>query len=175
MAAAVSIPDTADLVIDSDLLTCAADYRRQCELDLATLTGRTVDLGDAFGGSGSDASMLAASGLSRAGLWRAHDAAQAFLAERSGDAWVDSPLLARVGAMLSYATLLGTSPLHTSGLAPMVRWDAVCAEAAALASDAQRTISAEHRLAAVYASHSWKVTAPLRWLRERLPVFASGM
>jgi hypothetical protein len=175
MAAAASIPDSVDLVIDSDLLTCAADYRSQCELDLATLTGRTVDLGDAFGGSGRDASMLAASGLSRAGLWRAHDAAQAFLAEHAGDAWVESALLARVGAMLSYATLLGTSPLHASCLAPMVRWDAVCAEAAALASDAQRTVSAEHRLAAVYASHSWKVTAPLRWLRERLPVFARGM
>ena len=119
----MSIPDTVDLIIDSDLLTSAGDYRRQCELDLAKLTGRTVDLGDAFGESGRDASVLAASGLSRAGLWRAHDAAQAFLAEHAGDAWVESPLLARVGALLSYATLLGTSPLHASCLAPMVSWD----------------------------------------------------
>jgi len=175
MVTAASIPDTTDLIIDSDLLTNSADYRRQCEIDLATLTGRTVDLGVPLGGAYRDASMLATSGLGRAELWQAHDAAEAFLAERTGDAWADSPLLARVGAMLSYATLLGTSPLYAAGLNPMVRWDAVCAEAAALAVDAQRAVSAEQRLAAVYASRSWRVTAPLRWLCERLPEFARGI
>jgi hypothetical protein len=182
LAAAASIPDTIDAIIDSDLLTCAADYRRQCEIDLATLTGRTVDLGDILHGSGRDASILATSGLCRAGLWRAHGAAEAFLAEHAGAAWADSPLLARIGAMLGYATLLATSPLHASDMAPTERWDAVCAEAAALAIDAGRAISAERRadsaeqrLAAVYASHSWKVTAPLRWLRERLPGSGRGI
>ncbi len=175
MVTAASTPETIDLIIDSDLLTNSADYRRQCGIDLATVSGRTVDLGDTLRGAGRDASMLATSGLCRAELWQAHAAAAAFLAERAGDAWADSPLLARVGAMLSYATLLGTSPLHAAGADPMVRWDAVCAEAAALAADAQRAVSAEQRLAAVYASHSWRVTAPLRWLRERLPGFARGI
>jgi len=172
LATAASIPETIDLVIDSDLLINSADYRRQCEADLASLTGRTVDLGDVLRGSGSDASTLATSGLSRAELWQAHAAAEAFLAEHAGDAWANSPLLSRIGAMLSYAVLLGTSPLHAAGLDPMVRWDAVCAEAAALATDAQRAVSAEQRLAAVYASRFWRVGAPLRWLCERLPVFA---
>jgi hypothetical protein len=172
MATAACIPDTIDLIVDSDLLTSAADYRRQCEIDLATLSGRVVDLGDARGGAGLDASMLATSGLRRADLWQAHDAAEAFLAEREGGAWADSPLLARVGAMLSYATLLGTSPLHAAGWQPVVRWDAVCAEAAALAADAQRAVSAEQQLATLYASRFWRVTAPLRWMCERLPVVA---
>jgi hypothetical protein len=171
MATAASIPDTIDLVIDSDLLTTSADYRHQCEIELATLTGCSVDLGDAHGGSGRDASMVATSGLYRAGLWQAHHAATAFLAERAGEAWADAPLLARLGAMLSYATLVGTSPVHAAGLDTIVRWDAVCAEAAALAEDARRAISAERRLAAVYESRSWRVSAPLRWLCERLPMF----
>jgi hypothetical protein len=168
------IPATIDLVIDSDLLTNSADYRRQCEIDLATLTGRTVDLGDALAGAGCDSAMLATSGLPRAELWRAHGAAEAFMAERAGEAWVDSPLLARVGALLSYATLLGTNPLHVMGMEPMIRWDEVCAEAAALLAHAQRAISAEQELAAMCASHSWKVTAPLRWLREHLPIGGRG-
>jgi hypothetical protein len=172
MVTAASVPETIDLMIDSDLLTNSGDYRRQCEIDLTTLTGRTVDLGDVLGESGSDVSMLATSGLGRADLWQAHDAAESFMAGRAGDAWADSPVLARVGAMLSYATLLGMSPQHTAGLQPMVRWDAVCAEAAALAADAQRAVSAEQRLAAVYASRSWRVSAPLRWLGECLRVLA---
>jgi hypothetical protein len=172
MVTAASIPDTIDLVIDSDLLTTSADYRHQCEIELTTLTGCSVDLGDALGGSGCDASLVATSGLGRAGLWQAHRAATAYLAEHAGEGWVDAPLLARVGAMLSYATLLGTSPLHAAGLDPIVRWDAVCAEAAALAADARRAVSAEQRLAAVYGSRSWRVSAPLRWLCERLPMLA---
>jgi hypothetical protein len=175
LVTAANIPDTIDLVIDSDVLTNSDDYRRRCEIDLAALTGRTVDLGTAFGGAGRDASMLVTSGLGRAALWQAHAAAEAFMADRAGDAWADSPSLARVGAMLCYGTLLGTSPLHAVGLRPMVRWDAVCAEAAALSADAQRAVSAEQRLAAVYASRFWRVTAPLRWLCERLPVFARGV
>jgi hypothetical protein len=165
---AASIPETIDLLIDSDLLTNSGEYRHQCEVDIATLTGRTVDFGDARGGAGNDAGTLTASGLRRADLWQLHDAAQAFLAERAGEAWADSPLLARVGAMLSYASLLSTSPLHAFGLAATMRWDVMCAEAAELVAEAQRAVNAEQELAAVYASHSWKATAPLRWLSRRL-------
>jgi hypothetical protein len=168
---AASIPDTIDLIVDSDLLTNSGEYRHQCEIDIATLTGRTVDFGDAQRGSNKDATMLATSGLRRADLWRVHDAAEALLADRSGDAWADSPLLARVGAMLGYASLLSTSPLHAFGLAATVHWDAVCAEAAALAADARRLVNAERELAAVYASRSWRATALLRWLSRRLQAF----
>jgi len=169
MLAAASIPETIDLVIDSDLLSTTGEYRRQCAIDVATLTGRAISFADVHGAPGADASLLAGSGLSRGGLWQAHVAAEAFLADRAGDAWADSPLLARVGAMLNYATLLAASPLHAGGLASAVRWDTVCAESAALAADAQRAVSAEARLAAVYGSRFWKVTAPLRWVCERLP------
>jgi len=174
LATAARIPATIDLVIDSDLLTCAGDYRGQCAVDLASLTGRTIDFDDVRSGSGHDAGMLALSGLGRVDLWQAQRAAEAFLVEQAGEAWADSPLLSRVGAMLGYATLLGTSPLHAAGLQPVVRWDAVCAEAATLAADARRAVSAEQRLAAVYASRFWRMSAPLRWLCERLPRFARG-
>jgi hypothetical protein len=36
-------------------------------------------------------------------------------------------------------------------------------------------VRAEQELSAMYASQSWKVTAPLRWLREHLPIGGRGM
>jgi hypothetical protein len=175
MVTAASIPDTIDLMIDSDLLTNSIEYRRQCAIDLATLTGRTVDFGDVLDASGRDASMLATADLGGAATWQAHIAAETYIAGRIGEAWGDSSVLPRVSAMLSYATLLATSPLHAAGLQPMVQWEVVCAEAASLAADAQRAVSAEQRLAALYASRFWRASAPLRWLCQRLPVLARGL
>jgi hypothetical protein len=35
------------VIINSDLLERSNRYRRQCEIELTTLTGQTVDFGDA--------------------------------------------------------------------------------------------------------------------------------
>jgi hypothetical protein len=121
LATAARIPATIDLVIDSDLLTCAGDYCGQCAVDLASLTGRTIDFDDVRSGSGHDAGMLALSGLGRVDLWQAQRAAEAFLVEQAGEAWADSPLLSRVGAMLGYATLLGTRRWPPTRGAPSVQ------------------------------------------------------
>ena len=154
LATAARIPDTIDLLIDSDLLASVGDYRSQCAVDLATLTGRTLDLADTDGGVARDTRRLPATGLSAAALQRAHRGGEAFLEERAGSAWMGSPVLSRVGAMLSYATLLCASPLHAVGMQPPAHWEEACPEAVTLA--------------AVYASHSWRLTAPLRWLSTRL-------
>ena len=154
LATAARIPDTVDLLIDSDLLASVGDYRSQCAIDLATLTGRALDLNDTDAGVARDTSRLPATGLPPAAVQRAHRAGEAFLQERAGSARMDSPVLSRIGAMLSYATLLCASPLHAVGMQPPRRWDDACPEAVTLA--------------AVYASHSWRLTAPLRWLSTRL-------
>jgi len=161
LATSVRIPATIDLLIDSDLLACSAEYRSQCEIDLATLTGCSIALGDARAESGRDAIRLAASGLSPAALRRAHHAAEAFMDERAGPAWTDSPVPGRIGAMLTYATLLGTSPLHAVGFEPAWRYAELCPDSI--------------RLARVYASHSWRITAPLRWMSLGLRAVAGGL
>jgi len=154
LATAARIPDTIDLLIDSDLLAGVSDYRVRCGIDLATLTGRSLDLDDGDAGAARDTSRLLATGLSYGAVQRAHRKAEAFLDERAGSAWMESPVLSRIGAMLGYATLLCASPLHAVGAQPPRCWEEVCPEAAALA--------------AVYASRSWRLTAPLRWVGARL-------
>ena len=37
-----AMPADVDMIIDSDLLDCSGHYRRQCEIELATLTGRRL-------------------------------------------------------------------------------------------------------------------------------------
>jgi len=154
LATAVRIPGSIDLIIDSDLLAGSAEYRGQCEIDLATLTGCTLDLSDARANPARDAARLGAAGLPPVAIWRAHHAAEACLAERAGAGWISSPVLARLGAMLAYATLLGTSPMHAVGFDPGLALEDTSREA--------------RLLAAVHASHSWRITAPLRWLSQRV-------
>lgn len=152
--AAVSIPPDIDLIMDSDLLANSAKYRRQCEIDLGDLTGLSVDLSDAQRGDSPGSGLRRASELKPAEIWPAHHDAAAFLADRAGNTRADSPVLARLAAMLCYATLLGTSPLHVAG-----------ADLAGHAHDYGHEAAA---LAAVYASRSWRITAPLRWAARRL-------
>jgi hypothetical protein len=58
--------------------------------------------------------------------------------------------------------------LHARSFRRVVEWDSLCARAASLAGAARRAEQAEQQLAAVHASHSWTMTAPLRWLRSHV-------
>lgn len=175
---AVGVPPTIDLKINYDMLTLSAPYRRGCEMDLRKLTGLIVDLGNVR--RVHDDRLLDRVGLSRAELSRCHRAAEAVLVERGGADWCDEPHLAHVGVLLEYATLLamdGSTALQATAFEQIARWDALTARAATVARCKLRTEQAERRaeeaeqqLAAVYASRSWAITAPLRWLRERSKV-----
>jgi hypothetical protein len=177
----VDVPETTDLIINYDMLMLSSPYRQNCELDLQRLTGLPINLSDVR--RRDDGRLLDRVGLSRAQLWRCHQAAQDMLAERSGTDWCDKPRLACAGALLQYATLLamdGSATLQATAFEQIARWGALtdraatatrctlrAAQAETRAEQAEtRAEQAEQQLAAVYASQSWRVTAPLRWLRS---------
>ena len=178
MLTAVGVPSTIDQIINYDMLVLSARYRRDCELDLQTLTGLSADLGDVR--CDGDDHLLDRTGLSRAQMRRCHRAAEAILADHAGTDWCDNPRLACVGALLEYATLLamdGSTALQATAFGQIVRWDALTAMAATVTGYTSRAVQAERRaeqaerqLAAVHASRSWAVTAPFRRLREMLPI-----
>jgi len=175
---AVSVPATIDLIINYDMLTLSPRYRRECEIDLQKLTGLSADLSDA--GRRGDAALLDRVGLSRAQLRRCHRDAEAILIAHGGPDWCNNPRLACVGALLEYATLLamdGSAVLQATAFGRIASWDALTAMAATVTGCVSRAVQAERRaeqaerqLAAVYASTSWAVTAPLRRFREMLPI-----
>jgi hypothetical protein len=184
----VDVPETTDLIINYDMLMLSSPYRRNCELDLQDLTGLPVNLSDIR--CRDDDRLLDRVGLSRAQLWRCHRAAQDILAERSGTDWCDKPRFACAGALLQYATLLamdGSTTLQATAFEQIARWGALtdraatatqctlrAAQAETRAAQAEmraeqaetRAAQAKQQLAAVHASQSWRVTAPLRWLRS---------
>jgi hypothetical protein len=169
VATAATISDGMDMVVDSDALICAGPYRQRCEIELARLTGLTVDFRDAEDRDNSgppDASALRCSEV-----LRAHAAAEGFLAEQLGPAWADTPVLNHVTRMLARARsrALGDEAvrraLHPDApVSPSVEPDVM----ASLLSAIVRASMAERDLSAIRASHSWKITAPMRWLRESL-------
>lgn len=175
---AVGVPATIDLIINYDMLTLSPRYRRECELDLQKLTGLSADLG-VIRREGDDR-LLDRVGLSRAQLRRCHRDAEAILADHGGTDWCDNPRLACVGALLEYATLLamdGSAALQATAFGRIASWDALTAMAATVTGCTLRAVQAERRaaqaeqqLAAVHDSRSWAVTAPLRRLREMLPI-----
>jgi hypothetical protein len=175
---AATIPDDVDLVIDSDRLTSDCHYRRQCEIELATLTGRTVNFDDAAGHD--ETGTPRASGLRRSAFLNAHRRAEAFLCEQRGAHWADTPVLGHVGLMLAEASFQALCagdarrPLHCKGGGAH---DADPDFDAMSLSAIRRAAWAERELSAIHASHSWRVTAPFRWLREHLRsmyLFTSG-
>jgi hypothetical protein len=178
MLTAVGVPSTIDQIINYDMLVLSPLYRRDCELDLHKLTGLSADLGDVR--CDGDDHLVDRVGLSRAQLRRCHRDAEAILADHGGTDWCDNPRLAYVGALLEYATLLamdGAAALQATAFEQIVRWDALTALAATATGCTSRAVRAERRaeqveqqLAAVHASSSWAVTAPLRRLREMLPI-----
>jgi hypothetical protein len=157
--AAATMPDSVDLIINSDLLERASRYRRQCEIELATLTGQMIDFGDA--GRSDSTRRPDASRLRRSEFLDAHRGAETFLAEQMGADWADRPNLGDVAMMLA-ETVRPASRLERPVL-PDVEPDFEV-----LLSAMGRAAWAERELAAVHASLSWRVTVPLRWLRDRL-------
>jgi hypothetical protein len=176
IATAATLPDAVDLVIDSDALAQSGSYRSCCELELARLTGQTLDFDDADcrGGTGEADSPV----LQSSRVLHIHGAAEATLVAQLGPTWADAPGLGLVSRKLAQARscALGyevTAPTsHLAGRAHPEKdpeFAAMQASAMVRAAWAERELAAvERELAAVLASHSWKVTAPLRWLRRHL-------
>jgi hypothetical protein len=164
-----TIPDDVDLIIDSDRLAGDCQYRRQCEIELATLTGRAVDFDDAAGHD--ETGTPRPSGLRRSAFLNTHRRAEAFLSEHRGAHWADTPVLGHAGLLLAEASLQALC-------AGAVRRPSCCkvgiAHDAGPDFDAMslsaigRADWAERELSAIHASHSWRVTAPFRWFREHL-------
>jgi hypothetical protein len=169
VTAAALLPDTADLVIDSEALANSGSYRFECEIELARLTGRMVEFGDAD--CSGDIERQDVPRPVRSGILRAHAGAEAFLADQLGPLWADTPGMGFV------ATLLADARSRAMG-SPVTRgeWHPAIPSlhegdrnvAAALLSAEIRAEWAGRELGAVLASHSWRLTAPLRWLRRAL-------
>jgi hypothetical protein len=157
--AAGAMRGTVDLTINSDLLERSNRYRRQCEVELATLTGQTVDFGDAV--CSDSARRPDATCLRRSEFLDAHRGADSFLAELVGADWADKPGLRDV-AMILTDTVRQASWLEGPAL-PEVEQNFEL-----MLSAMGRAAWAERELAAVHASLSWRITAPLRWLRSQL-------
>jgi hypothetical protein len=156
---AAATPDSVDLIINSDLLERSNRYRRQCETDLERLTGQKIEFGDA--GYSDSARRPDTSRLRRSQLLDAHRGAEAFLAEQVGAAWTDKPNLHDVGTMLAETVKQASRP-DRSVLHDVER------NFEAMLSAMGRAAWAERELATVHASQSWRITAPLRWLRDQL-------
>jgi hypothetical protein len=128
-----------------------------------------VDFDDADGAACSDTPD--APMLRRSEVVRVHAAAEGFLASQRGPAWADAPGMDCVARLLAEARAhaLGSEAAWRSpGLRTAVPRDDEPDFAAALLYASVRSNSAERELAAMLASHSWKVTAPLRWIHQRL-------
>jgi hypothetical protein len=168
-AAAATMPDGVDLVIDSDALARASAYRLRCSFDLARLTGRMPDFSDAD--CSQEARTPGPSLLRRSDALRAHAAAEAFLAEQVGEAWADTRALGHIAGKLAEARshAIGVDlprPSTNNTTRPFPSRDPDFE--AALLSAMARAALAERETAAMRSSRSWRVTAPLRWLRQSL-------
>lgn len=167
VVSALAIPNTIDLLIDSDLLTRSSAYRQRIQHRMAMLSGLTVDLDEAQASAQPAIGLAITTGIGRPALWRAHQQASEFLADIAGADWAEQPMPGRIGALLAHATLLGLptdqeahpDPWSDADFGPLAAEDH-CGRA--------QDLHAEQRLAALYGSHSWRITAPLRWLAEHL-------
>jgi hypothetical protein len=169
IATAATIPDDVDLIIDSGALARSRSYRKRCGMELARMTGRMVDFDDANDGGdmmtgklrGTDAPCLR-----RSEVLDAHAGAEAFLGEQIGAEWADTRVMGHVAGLLAEArsNALGArpAPAFKARTAPDPDFDST------LLSAMSRASWAERELATVLGSRSWRITAPLRWLRQTL-------
>jgi hypothetical protein len=152
----VAIPTTVDCVLDTDLLSSSCSYREACRNDLAMLTGLPLDLGN-YRPSEDNADVF---GVPRTKASHLHDRARAFLAKRSGPAWADSPLGARIGALLACADLIamdGHAALAARTLSNIAVRDRL----------RKRVARTEIVLNRVRTSRSWRMTVAFRRMIER--------
>jgi hypothetical protein len=168
IATAASIPDDVDLVIDSGALTRSRSYRQHCETALARLTGRGMDFGDAD--DSGDIARPDAPLLRRSEFLRAHSAAEAFLTEQLGPQWADTRVMGHIARLLSEARSHAFGG-EVARRAPYIEAQGLLDEDpdfdSILLSALGRAAWAERELATVLGSRSWRITAPLRWLRQR--------
>jgi hypothetical protein len=146
----LAIPVAIDAVLDTDRLATSAAYRRRGEAGLRVATGGTIDLSTLREASVASLAEKARPwlDLDPVTLRRCHQDAHAALLDCDD---LPQPVLDRAAAQLAFAAALidpaaAPAPAHTLGLA----------------EEKRRRLAAEAALAAMRASTSWRVTAPLR-------------
>jgi hypothetical protein len=166
---AAAIPDDVDLVIDSGALTRSRSYRPRCESDLARLTGRAVEFADAD--QTGDTARPDVPLPRRSEFLRAHAAAEALLAEQLGEEWADTSVMGHVARLLTEARSHAFGAVMARRAPHLEAQDQLDLDPdfdSILLSAMGRAAWAEQELAAMRGSRSWRVTAPLRWLRQTL-------
>jgi hypothetical protein len=159
---AARIPADIDLVIDSDRLAASAAYRQRCARDLAGLSGRAIGFDDACADA---APAQDAYRTAPARCLRAHRAAAGLLTQWFGTGWAERPGLACVAASLAEASL----QVVDAAAAPVApEPPGTVPDFGALRRATARLARIEEELAAVHASRSWRITAPVRWVSRRL-------
>lgn len=168
-ATVAPLPDDVDLVIDSGALTRSRSYRRKCEDELARLTGRTVEFGDAD--DSGDTARPDAPLLRRSSFLRAHADAEAFLTEQRGVDWADTRVMGHVARLLTEARSHAFGARESRRAPRLETQDLLDLDPdfdSILLSAMGRAAWAERELAAMRGSRSWRMTALLRWLRQSL-------
>jgi hypothetical protein len=163
--AALSIPDSIDRIIDTDLLSMSAGYRAMTRRDLTGLTGvpLELDVDDTLNDDALDDHAVRASavlGAPRTAIWQCHQSAIALLGAQGGPGWADTDLGARIGATLAQANLIamdGAAVLRARTLERITNRHDLLA----------RAERAERALDAVHASTFWRVTTKLRSIHMR--------
>jgi hypothetical protein len=167
VATAAMMPETVDLIVDSDALAHSRSYRSRLTLDLARLTGQTVDFDDAD--VAGETSTPEPSLMRRSDVLRAHAGAEAFLTEQTSATWADTEALGQFARKLAEARshALGVEAAWRQPHLDVVGGPGDDPEfSAALLPALARAAFAERELAAIRSSRSWRMTAPLRWLRQ---------
>ena len=156
----LSIPESIDCVIDTDLLTLSPGYRAVTERDLADITGLAIELGEDNAPSDEAVRASAVLGAPRAAIWQAHQAATALLAEQGGPDWVNTEVGARIGAMLAQANLIA---MDGGAFLRARTFERITTRHNLLA----RAEQAERALDAAHASYCWRIGVKLRSIRSR--------
>lgn len=157
---ALSIPESIDCIIDTDLLSVSASYRAQGRRDLVALTGvpLELDVDDSLDDDAVRASAVLAA--PRTAIWQCHQAVTALLAAQGGPGWADTDLGARIGATLAQANVIamdGAAALRARSFELITNRHDLLA----------RAERAERALEAIRASYAWRVATKLRALHTR--------